>query len=764
MKRCLFAGDVVAAADVVAVTDVVAVAAVAVVDAAVLALVVVPAPAPAPVHAAVLVSSHVLSLAISMMTRRYPFEAPARILTGQELCFSGWNVRQRVLHKLSMSTLVANGVTYIVRGRRMAKLNPSMRIKVKRDTVYIPDSDGSVYFRNNIGTFRMKGDMIDRWVDQLMPMFNGVHTLAELTDDLPEEYQHQIYLVADTLMQNGFLQDVSRDRSHDLSKEVMEQYAAQIEFLDQFGGSGDYQFEKYRTEKVLVVGAGGFLLSVIHSLLESGCVQFHYAMTNETTTNRERLATIIEHARKKDPHLELGELSPAAWGIAEWTKAIEPFSAILYTTANANMDEVNVIHAACKEGKKVFIPAMFVLQKGMVGPLSYSESEACFESAWRRVHRLALSEDPNQHTYSMTAAAMLANIAVFEWFKYVTGVNEAESPHKIYLLNLETLEGSWQSFKPHPMIGEGIRMEVLDAKMQETLLTEEAGDKEGLLSVFPEWTSADTGIFHTWEEGNHTQLPLSQCVVTAVDLVSDGPAELLPSVVCAGYTHDDARREAGLLGAEMYVASMVSYLAKNAAFPAGAADCIGIGAGETAAEGLCRALRHCLTLTYVSEMKGRQPAARPLLLDSYSDERTQYYLRTIASLEENPTVAKGYDVCGFPVYWVGTRTGWYGSAGLLELDALQNALMHALHRIQTPSSELSKFVLNARSVALTGEAIRLPHIQDAGLTDRARWQEAVERLARHHQYPLVINAAIEPFLKEDLGGVFAISLSREVLP
>jgi len=89
----------------------------------------------------------------------------------------------------------------------MEKLNPSMRIKVKRDTVYIPDSDGSVYFRNNIGTFRMKGDMIDRWVDQLFPMFNGVHTLEQLTDDLPEEYQQQIFQVAGTLLENGFLQE-----------------------------------------------------------------------------------------------------------------------------------------------------------------------------------------------------------------------------------------------------------------------------------------------------------------------------------------------------------------------------------------------------------------------------------------------------------------------------------------------------------------------------------------------------------------------------
>ncbi|MGG4454377.1 putative thiazole-containing bacteriocin maturation protein [Brevibacillus porteri] len=646
----------------------------------------------------------------------------------------------------------------------MDRLNPAMRIKVKRDTVYIPDADGSVYFRNNIGTFRMKGDMIERWVDQLMPMFNGEHTLEQLTDDLPDEYQQQIYQVAGTLLQNGFLQDVSQDKPHDLSREMLSTYAAQIEFLDQFGGSGGYRFQKYRAENVLVIGAGPFLLSVIHALLESGCVQFHYAMTDETPTDRERLETIIENSRRKDPQVKLEELEPASWGKVEWSEAIEPFAAVLYTSAHTNKDEISVIHSVCREREKVFIPALFVLQKGMVGPLVQPQSEACFESAWRRLHRQALSADPDHHAFSMTAAAMLANIAVFEWFKYVTGAIETEVPNKVYLLNLETLEGNWQSFMRHPMLSEEMSMEVLDERGIQSRLSKEAEQKESLLSLFPSWTSSGTGIFDSWDEGELTQLPLTQCIVTAVDPIADGPAELLRSVVCAGYNHDEARREAGLLGAEMYVGKMVNHLAtQNTAFQMGIDGNIGIGAGETAAEGLSRALLHCLTLTYVAEMKGRQPTARPVYAGKIADEQTQYYLRSFAILGEEPKIAKGHDVCGFPVIWVGTRSGWFGSVGLQELDALQKALMHALHRIQNQSAALSKYVLTAQSVALTGETMELAFLPSVEESENEVWQYAVEVLALHHKKPLIINAAIEPFLEEDLGGVFALLLSREVL-
>lgn len=645
----------------------------------------------------------------------------------------------------------------------MVRLNPSMRIKVKRDTVYLPDSDGSVYFRNNIGTFRMKGDMIDRWVDQLMPMFNGEYTLAQLTDDLPEEYQQQIYQVAGTLLQNGFLQDMSLEKPHELSPEIMSAYGEQIEFLDQFGGSGGYLFQKYRTEKVLIVGAGSFLLSVVHALLESGCVEFHYVITNEAPTNRERLDAIIEHTRRKDPHVKLGELKPASWGIAEWSEAIEPFAAILYTSAQVNKDEVSVIHSACRGRKKVFVPAVCLMQKGIAGPLIHPESAACLESAWRRLHRQTLCADPDQHPFSMTAAAILANIAVFEWFKHVTGVNEAEDENKVYVLNLETLEGGWRSYLPHPLVNKEMSLEVLDRKELESRLSNKMEPKEGLQSLFQSWTSSDTGIFHSWEEGDLTQLPLTQCMVTAVDPVSEGPAELMPQVVCPGYTHEEARREAGLLGAEMYVGRMVNHLATiDTAFSAVGNGNIGVGAGETPAEGLNRALRHCLTLTCVADMKGRQPTARPVHADTITDESCQFYIRSFTTLGEKPTIAKGYGVYGFPVYWVGTRTGWYGSVGLQERDALRSALMYALQQIQTPTTQVSKYVLTAQSVGLAGEAIEVALNSVQEESEKEVWKQAVEVLTLHHLSPLVINAAIEPFLEEDLGGVFALLLSQEV--
>ncbi len=62
----------------------------------------------------------------------------------------------------------------------MTSVNPSMRLKVKGDTYYVPDPDGRVYFQNNLGSFQMEGKGIDKWIEKLMPLFNGEHTLGEL--------------------------------------------------------------------------------------------------------------------------------------------------------------------------------------------------------------------------------------------------------------------------------------------------------------------------------------------------------------------------------------------------------------------------------------------------------------------------------------------------------------------------------------------------------------------------------------------------------
>ncbi|MGM9955216.1 MAG: bacteriocin maturation protein, partial [Peribacillus sp.] len=168
----------------------------------------------------------------------------------------------------------------------MKNLTPSMRLKVNRDTFFLPEPNGGVYFRNNVSSFRMEGRTIVQWIEQLIPMFNGEHALSDLTDGLPGPYRNRVMEIAEVLYKNGFVRDISQDAPHQLTDRIVDKYASQIAFLDSVGDSGARRFQDYRQLKVLAIGSGPFFVSLVSALLESGLPAFHIHIKDSESTNR----------------------------------------------------------------------------------------------------------------------------------------------------------------------------------------------------------------------------------------------------------------------------------------------------------------------------------------------------------------------------------------------------------------------------------------------------------------------------------------------
>lgn len=641
----------------------------------------------------------------------------------------------------------------------MANLNPSMRLKVKRDTFFLPDPDGGVYFRNNSISFRMEGRTIDQWIEKLIPLFNGEYTLEDLTDGLPDQHRNQVYQIAEILYQNGFVRDISLDCPHQLPDEILKKYASQIEFLDSFDGSGAYRFQSYRQTRVLAVGSGPFFVSLVAALLESGLPRFHMLITDSMQTNRQRLAELASHARRTDPEVALEEVTPHEEGVNFWREAVQPFDAVLYVSQEGNVEELRVLHAVCREEKKILLPAMCLQQVGLAGPLVHPDSEGCWESAWRRIHKSALCKDPQLHTFSSPAGAMLANVITFELFKTVTGMTESEEKNKFFLLDLETLEGNWYSFLPHPLVtGHATTKWVQDL---DSLLEQNADRKESneLFRYFSLLTSPVSGIFHFWEEGNLKQLPLAQCRVQAANPLSEGPAKLLPDIVCTGLTHMEVRREAGLAGIEAYVSRTVGLLIEDGM--AEPQEFVGVGAGQTVAEGVCRGLQKCLA-EELGKRQDRKPPVFRVQLSAVEDDRCQYYLQVLTTMQGALMIGLGEEVSGFPVVWVGTSGHWYGSVGLNVTLALRKALQQALTKAQNQATFLTTQALETSTVILeekVPQSLVIPACEET-----AQWevlQSALQVLKRNHKQLLVLDLALEPFLQEELAGVFGVLLREE---
>lgn len=643
----------------------------------------------------------------------------------------------------------------------MMKLNSYSRLKVKRDTFYLPDSQGGVYFRNNVSSFRMEGGTIYQWIEKLMPMFNGEHTLEDLTEGLTALYQSRVYEIGETLYKNGFVRDASKDRPHRLQAKVLEKYASQIEFIENFVNSGAYRFQEYRQAKVLAVGSGPLMVSLVSALLESGLPKFHFMVTDSIPTNRLRINELVKNADKADSEVEVKEISFEK-GVGEdyWKEVVQPYDWILYVSQNGNIEELRDLNLVCKEEKKAFLPALCLDQVGLAGPLVHPDSEGCWESAWRRIHRSTLKEDQRLQTYSSTVGAVLANVTVFEFFKKVTGIVGSVQSNQIYLLDLETLKGDWISFIPHPLV----KNRSVSPRLVEDLdgmLKQERSKKEPSINLFEYFsllTSEETGIFHTWEERNLQQLPLSQCYVQVVNPVSEGPADLLPEVVCSGFTHEEAKRQAGLTGIEMYVSQMIEGFSnpEDNANVNIAGGFIGIGAGETIEEAVCRGLQAHLEEELNNSQIDQRNTIFRVQLENIEDPHCRFYLNSLTTLNGTPTIGLENERLSFPVIWVRSQNRWYTSTGLNTTLALRNALQQALLDTQNGRNSTDRKAESAVYLKEKAYKLEIPSCEE--ITQFELLQTSVQILNGNNKRLIIFDLAFEPFLKQELAGVFGVQV------
>ena len=115
---------------------------------------------------------------------------------------------------------------------------------------------------------------------------------------------------------------------------ILEKYASQIEFIENFVDSGAYHFQEYRQTNVLVVGSGSILVSLASALIESGLPKFDFLVTESIPTNRHRIYELIQNARKMDSEVEVREVPFEKGGHKSyWNQVVRSYDCILYVIA-----------------------------------------------------------------------------------------------------------------------------------------------------------------------------------------------------------------------------------------------------------------------------------------------------------------------------------------------------------------------------------------------------------------------------------------------
>ncbi|WP_198162720.1 putative thiazole-containing bacteriocin maturation protein [Halobacillus mangrovi] len=640
----------------------------------------------------------------------------------------------------------------------MSNVRPSMRFKVKKGTFFMPEPNGSVYFRNNSGSFRMEGSTVYQWVEKLIPMLNGEHSLASLTDGLPALYRDRVYEITESLYSNGFLRDVSKDRPHELQPHVVENFASQIEYLESFGDSPAYRFEHYRQQRILAIGEGSMLLSLVSSLLHSGMARFHALITNPEKTNTSRLQELEEAARKTDPDVSIEVLEKQNQGTILWKKQVEPFDAVIYVSKEGNIEELQRITKACKKKGVSFAPGLCLDGIGVAGPFVSPDADSSWDSAWRNIPQSLLNDTHTEN--SSTGFSMLANVLVFELFKKMTEVNEAHHHDHMFVLNMETLEGRWHSFKPHPLVTKNISTKHVDHILDEKSPSEQRDPNE-LFYYFSELAASPLGIFQKWEEGALPQLPLAQCEIQVADIHSKGPAEPHPSLIIAGITHEEVRREAGMIGIEQYVQPLKKEILKSIEDQTSAP--LHLGAGETLIEATCRALKKLIQYEWKCDTQPQTEHITKVEINEIEDDHCRYYWQALSTMNNIPQLGIGKDGYGFPVMWFKTEGHqWRGCVGLTKTLALREALLLALREAHNDTAAFFDQLPPSSSISFKKEASQT---LDVPLCDSESHFEvlhaAKKRLEDHHKKLFPVKVLMDTFEKDRMITICGVSLGEE---
>lgn len=656
----------------------------------------------------------------------------------------------------------------------MSEVLPSMRPKVKADTYFLPNENG-VFFRNNEGSFRMEGRTIYQWIETLIPMLDGEQTIQEMTEGLSEAQSRHVYDIVQVLYENGFLRDAALALPHHLPASVMQRYAHQIAFLDALSDSGGQRFEWYRQAQVLVVGGGVMLTSAVAALYESGLPRVSVCVAQEEGTDRKRLLELATHARTQDSMVELNEIvlngTAGLEPTDDWERVLAPFQGVVCVCEKEGLSTLFTLESICKAHGKHLAPVVLLERTGLLGPLVRPGQGEGFEDTWRRLHRSALEPTAREtRVRSFTAAAMLANVAVFELMKALAGVLEGDERQHLFLLDLETMEGDWHDLPPTLFGQNGCRIAHnidLGERMKEY---RDPVSTANLLGLFSGITSRVAGMFHRWEEGDLIQLPLSQCLVEVTDPAVPGPTMTMVTRVEFGMTHEEARVRAGLAGLEEYATKIWEFEAGAGPVVEGrpvdwSSSRAKIGAGRTVAEAVLRGLGGYLTHQLQMKVTDSQLTITPVTRVDVQGERLGFFWQTLCSVEPQPGIGLGPLVCGFQSVWIQLGPLWHGAVATTLSQAFAGAVQQALSAVQNGENTRD---LVPGCVRVAKEQVQLDdpvQLLVAGGPDHQPehtvLQEALGQLHKNGHHLVVDELLLRPAFAQTLAGVFAVTVCKE---
>ncbi|MEU6074021.1 TOMM precursor leader peptide-binding protein [Micromonospora sp. NPDC047074] len=312
-----------------------------------------------------------------------------------------------------------------------------MRPKLRNDLMYVPDEDG-VYLETGRGNARLTGPAAHALIRRIAPHLDGRRTVDALTGGLPAEQRRLVTEVVDLLVERGVARDLDREPPHGLRDWELERYHQQILFAEHVADAPLHRFEQFRNSRVLLIGAGEVLASLVQTLFELGLGSISVLATGEDSEVGPRLRRVLDDFRTGDPELRL-TIGTAAGKLDDETglaQTLAGYDAVLHCADHTVLDRALRIDRVARSTGARVLHAFPLDGEAWVGPSGHGQAGACLACVARSASdRNGLGTAPCPATtdsvgqaeplISAPMGAVTGAVLAFAYFRYAVGAESA---------------------------------------------------------------------------------------------------------------------------------------------------------------------------------------------------------------------------------------------------------------------------------------------------------------------------------------------------
>ncbi len=403
-----------------------------------------------------------------------------------------------------------------------------MRLKIRDDAFWLPESKDEVLFRSAEHLIQIKGKNIYTIFERIIPFLNGQYDMERVLGRLKKEHQYVIHSLLDTLQSKGFLTEHNNKMAHELPPEELQAFNAHISLIGLDQDSPEYRFQLFRNTRLLIVGKGHTLSSTILSAVQNGMKNIDFINLDDDGSVLEFVKAQLDHLRESmTGHIDtMPEYLPQQRSNERFLEIIGEYDVVVYIGFDFHDHLMEKVSLACVEHNVEFISATALSDEIFVGPYTNQDNKLTWQSLYfrlaQRIKETSVRED--SRFIPVPAASIAGGLLIYEILKNRTGVSPNETNQKGHIINLENLEiKSFRLIKvQHAPIEVSIKIveetQVLE-DMQQSIekddgLIDDEDEQSFVERVTLSIVDPLTGPISEIDEKNLWQIPINQCTAT----------------------------------------------------------------------------------------------------------------------------------------------------------------------------------------------------------------------------------------------------------